>query len=255
MFATGIENSYPNIILPDGRVKRVEEMEKAGHYKYWKEDFNLVKEMGLEFLRYGPPFYSTFEGPGKYNWAFADETFNALREMNIIPIVDLCHFGCPDWMGNFQNPDFPAYFAEYALAFARRFPYLQFYTPINEIFITAMFSAQYGWWNECLANDRAYVTALKHLCKANVLAMSAILGVQPDAIFIQSESSEYFHAEDPQLYQAGTLPQPETLPVAGLYLWVSDFGRYVFLFTGQRHDPGGSGLVPGKPGQGPLYHG
>ena len=197
MFATGIENSYPNITLPDGTIKRVDELEKAGHYKLWQEDFNLVKEMGIEFLRYGPPLYSVYEGPGKYNWDFCDTTFNAMREMGIIPIVDLCHFGMPDWLGNFQNPDFPAYFAEYALAFARRYPYLQFYTPINEIFITAMFSAKYGWWNECLASDRAYVTALKHLCKANVLAMAAILNVQPEAIFIQSESSEYFHAEDP----------------------------------------------------------
>jgi hypothetical protein len=33
--------------------------------------------------------------------------------------------------------------------------------------------------------------------KANVLAMAAILEVRADAIFIQSESSEYFHAENP----------------------------------------------------------
>jgi hypothetical protein len=33
--------------------------------------------------------------------------------------------------------------------------------------------------------------------KANVLAMSAILDVRPDAIFVQSESSEYFHADEP----------------------------------------------------------
>jgi beta-glucosidase/6-phospho-beta-glucosidase/beta-galactosidase len=41
------------------------------------------------------------------------------------------------------------------------------------------------------------VTALKNIVKANVMAMNAILQVRPDAIFIQSESSEYFHAEDP----------------------------------------------------------
>src|SRR4029078_4847438 len=104
----------------------------------------------------------------------------------------------PDWMGNFQNPDFPQYFAEDARAFAKRFPELQLYRPINEIFITAMFSAQYGWWNERLQSDKAFVTALKHLCKANVMAMKAILSVQPEATFIQSESSEYFHAIEPQ---------------------------------------------------------
>jgi beta-glucosidase/6-phospho-beta-glucosidase/beta-galactosidase len=119
-----------------------------------------------------------------------------------LPIADLCHFGVPDWIGDFQNPDFPRYFAEYAGEFARRFPWVQYYTPVNEIFVTAMFSAQYGWWNEQLATDEAFVTALKHLCMANLLAMKAILEVRPDAVFVQSESSEYFHAGDPQSIDA-----------------------------------------------------
>jgi beta-glucosidase/6-phospho-beta-glucosidase/beta-galactosidase len=197
MFATGIENSYPTIQLPDGSTKRIDEMEKGFHYKNWKKDFELVKEMGIEFLRYGPPYYKTHLGPGKYDWSFADETFNYLKELHITPIVDLCHFGVPDWIGNFQNPEFPNYFAEYSKAFAERFPDLQLYTPVNEIFIAAMFSAQYGWWNERLRSDKSFVTALKHLCKANVMSMHAILQIQPDATFIQSESSEYFHAMDP----------------------------------------------------------
>ena len=198
MFATGIENSYPTILLPDGKTKRVDEMEKTDHYERWEEDFRLVKQLGIEFLRYGPPYYKTHAGPGQYDWSFADETFHKLKELHITPIVDLCHFGVPDWLENFQNPDFPDYFAEYAKAFAQRFPDLQLYTPINEIFITAMFSAQYGWWNERLQSDKAFVTALKYLCKANVKAMNNILQIQPDATFIQSESSEYFHAMDPQ---------------------------------------------------------
>jgi beta-glucosidase/6-phospho-beta-glucosidase/beta-galactosidase len=197
MFATGIENSYPTILLPDGITFRVDEMEKTNHYKCWERDFELVKQSGIEFLRYGPPYYKTHMQPGKYDWSFAEETFNKLKELHITPIVDLCHFGVPDWLGNFQNPDFPGYFAEYAGAFARHFPDLLLYTPINEIFITAMFSAQYGWWNERLQSDKAFVTALKHLCKANVMAMREILRVTPDATFIQSESSEYFHAMDP----------------------------------------------------------
>src|SRR3982750_2929170 len=135
MFATGIENSYPVIQLPDGSSKRVDEMEKCCHYKNWKQDFDLTKDLGICFLRYGPPYYKTHLSPGKYDWSFADETFARLKELEITPIVDLCHFGVPDWLGNFQNPDFPLHFAEYAGAFARRFPSLQLYTPINEIFI------------------------------------------------------------------------------------------------------------------------
>ena len=201
IFATGIENSYPNIKLPDGSIKRVDEMEKCGHYKNWQLDFELVTEMGISFLRYGPPYYKTHIAPGKYDWIFTDDTFHRLRELHITPIVDLCHFGLPDWLGDFQNPDFPEYFAEYAREFALRFPYLRYYTPVNEIFITAMFSGQYGWWNECLHDDRSFVTALKNLCKANVLAMHEILKIQPNAVFIQSESSEYFHPVRPEVQQ------------------------------------------------------
>jgi beta-glucosidase/6-phospho-beta-glucosidase/beta-galactosidase len=197
MFTTGIENSYPTIPLPDGSTKRVDEMEKTFHYDKWETDFLLMNELGMEFLRYGPPYYKTHLAPGSYDWDFTDVTFRRLHELNITPIVDLCHFGVPDWMGNFQNPDFPHHFAEYAEAFAKRFPYLHLYTPINEIFIAAMFSAQYGWWNECLRTDRAFVTALKHLSMANIMAMHAILKIQPQATFIQSESSEYFHPVSP----------------------------------------------------------
>jgi beta-glucosidase/6-phospho-beta-glucosidase/beta-galactosidase len=197
MFATGIENSYPMITLPDGTRKRVDEMEKCGHYKLWKQDFDLVNEIGIDILRYGPAYYRVHEAPGKYDWSFPDDTFAYLKEKEITPIVDLCHFGVPDWLGDFQNPDFPEYFAEYARAFARRYSYIRFYTPVNEIFIAAAFSAQYGWWNECKSDDRSFVTALKNLCKANVLAMQAILEIQPTAVFIKSETSEYFHPETP----------------------------------------------------------
>jgi beta-glucosidase/6-phospho-beta-glucosidase/beta-galactosidase len=202
LFATGIENSNPTI--QNGKL-RLDELEKCGHYKFWQKDFDLVQELGIEFLRYGPPIHTTWTGPGKYDWSFADATFNDLLRRNIMPIVDLCHFGVPDWLGNFQNPDFPELFAQYAGAFARRFPWVQLYTPVNEMYICAEFSALYGWWNEQLASDQAFVTALKYIVKANVLAMHAILAVRPDALFIQSESSEYFHAENPDAIKPAEL--------------------------------------------------
>lgn len=195
MFATGVENSCPT--LSNGRV-RVDEMAACGHYERWKEDFDCAEELGVWFLRYGPPIHRTWLGPGSYDWSFADVTFQELLRRDLIPITDLCHFGVPDWIGNFQNPEFPTLFAQYAAAFAKRFPWVQFYTPVNEIFVGALFSGKYGWWNEQERSERAFVTALKHMARANVLAMQTILKVRPDAIFIQSESSEYFHADNPR---------------------------------------------------------
>ncbi len=195
MFATGIENSIPRI--KNGR-QRVDQMESCGHYRLWRTDFDLLEEIGIEFLRYGPPLHTTFLAPGKYDWEFADVTFAELKRRDIVPIVDLCHFGVPDWIGDFQNPDFAIHFEAYARAFAERFPWVQLYTPVNEMFICALFSAKYGWWNEEGTSDRTFVRALTNIVKANVCAMRAILEVRPDAIFIQSESSEYFHAENPK---------------------------------------------------------
>src|SRR5947209_249936 len=206
MFATGIENSYPTI--NHGKT-RIDEMAVCGHYERWREDFDCVAEIGINYLRYGPPIHKTYLGPNKFDWEFADLTFAELRRRDITPIVDLCHFGVPDWLGNFQNPDFPELFSGYADAFARRFPWVQLYTPINEMYICARFSAWLGWWNEQLRSERGFVTALKHIVKANVLAMHAILSVRPDAIFIQSESSEYFHAENPAAIKPAEIKNAE----------------------------------------------
>jgi beta-glucosidase len=197
IFCTGIENSYPVITTGDGRRMRRDGMKLSGHYRRWREDFGLVRDLGITFLRYGPPYYQCHAGPMRYDWSFPDKTYARLREMQIHPVTDLCHFGVPDWVGGFQNPEWPLLFADYCRAFAQRFPWVRFYTPVNEIFVCARFSAELGWWNEQLCSDRAFVTALKHMCRANLLAEEAILEVQPDALFIQSESSEYFHAGSP----------------------------------------------------------
>ena len=206
LFATGIENSVPTI--DSGRLRR-DEMAECGHYTHWRTDFDCVEELGLRFLRYGPPIHLTFPAADKFDWSFPDQVFADLRQRDIVPIVDLCHFGVPDWLGNFQNPDFPDQFARYARAFATRYDWVQLFTPVNEMYICATFSARLGWWNEQLADDGSFVTALKHIVKANVLAMQAILDVRPDAIFIQSESSEYFHAENPGAIKAAEIMNSE----------------------------------------------
>jgi beta-glucosidase len=227
IFATGIENSYPTIA---GGSKRVDQMESCRHYERWREDFALVGDLGVRHLRYGPPLHRAWRGDGRFDWAFADETFGHLRRLGIVPIADLCHFGVPDWVGNFQNPDFPALFATYAGAFARRFPWVQLYTPVNEIGLCATFSARHGWWNEQRRSDRAFVTALKHLVLANMLAMHAILEVRPDALFIQSESSEYFHAESPAaIGPAEARNSQRFLPLDLSYGLRVDSGMYEFL--------------------------
>ena len=221
MFATGIECSYPTVDTPHG-TRRVDELEKCHHYKYWREDLHLTRELGIRFLRYGPPYYRIHVGPGQYDWAWTDLVMPEMQRLQLVPIIDLCHFGVPDWLGNFQNPDFPGLFAQYADAFAKRYPWVRFYTPVNEMYVAAQFSAFYGWWNEQLRSHRAFVTALKHLVRANVEAMIAILNARADALFIQSESSEYIHPCHPDL-----LDEAEMLNERRFLSLDLNYGRHV----------------------------
>jgi beta-glucosidase len=187
-FATGIENSYPT--LSTGR--RIDQMDKCGHYARWEEDFGLLSTIGVNALRFGPAYYLTHPAPDRFDWSSADAPMHRLRELGVTVIADLCHFGVPDWLGGFQDVAFPIHFASYAREFAQRYPWVRHFTPVNEIFICASFSALRGWWNECLASDRTFVTAMRNLCMANELAVEAILSVRPDAIIVQGESAEHF---------------------------------------------------------------
>ena len=56
VFATGIECSYPTVTDVRGHRVRVDQLEKTFHYRYWQQDLALVRELGLRWLRYGPPY-------------------------------------------------------------------------------------------------------------------------------------------------------------------------------------------------------
>ena len=190
MFATGIECSYPTI--DNGKTRR-DLLQECGHYTHWKQDLRLVKDLGLNVLRYGLPYYAIQKSPTKYDWTFADKVMNEIKRLGITPILDLMHFGVPDWLENFQNPELPVHFANYAEKVAKRYPWVRFYTPVNEIYVTAKMSAKEGIWNEQLKSDKAFVTALKNIVAASIMANQAIAKHRPDCVIIQSESAEYIH--------------------------------------------------------------
>ena len=174
LFATGIECSSPTVAGRDGRQVRRDQLAECRHYECWREDLALVRDLGLRVLRYGLPYYRVHVGPERYDWGFADQVMAEIRRLGITPILDLLHFGVPDWLGDFQNPELPLHFARYADAVAARYPWVRFYTPVNEVYVAARASARDGIWNERLRSDRAFVTAITHLAAAGKLAAAAI---------------------------------------------------------------------------------
>ena len=201
LFATGIECSYPTI-QQDGKTIRRDLLEECGHTKHWRRDLELVRELGLRVLRYGLPYYAIQTGPDTYDWSFADQVMNEMKRLEITPILDLMHFGVPDFIGDYQNPELPLHFANFCEQVAQRYPWVRYYTPVNEIYVTARFSGKDGVWNESLKTDKGFVTALKHCVAASILGNHAIARHRPDCIIVQSESAEYLH-------EARAVPTPE----------------------------------------------
>ncbi len=130
LFATGIECSYPTL---EGGRWRVDQMEMAGHYANWRTDLELTRQPGPRYLRYGPPLHLLYRAEKRYDWAWLDEVMAEMQRLGLVPIVDLCHFGVPDWLENIQNPRVPVALAAYAGAFVERYPWVRFYTPVNEL--------------------------------------------------------------------------------------------------------------------------
>jgi beta-glucosidase/6-phospho-beta-glucosidase/beta-galactosidase len=200
MFATGVECSYPTV---ENGCWRRDEMESTDHYQLWQKDLELAREIGVTHIRYGPPLHLIFLGPGRYDWDYIDPQMEDLRELGPEPIIDLCHFGLPLWLGNFQNADIAPALEEYAGAFAERFPWVRFYTPVNEMYVCARISALDGVWNEQLRDEGAYVKAAWNLANAHMRMSAAILKRREDAIFINCESSEFYQpcCPDPHVQQ------------------------------------------------------
>lgn len=257
MFATGIECSYPTI--ENGKLRR-DLLEECGHYERFEEDLNLIKELGLQVVRYGLPYYKINFAPGKYDWEFADLAMRKIQELELTPVLDLMHFGVPDWIGNYQNPELPVHFADYAAQVAERYPWVRFYTPVNEIYVTARISAKEGVWNEQLKSDRAFVTAIKHAVAASILATHEIAKRRNDCIIIQAESAEYLHeahavvSEETRLFNKRRLIALDLLyahpPDADIYRYLLDNG-----LTREEYDWFMAGEPPGFQIMGNDYYG
>ena len=217
LFATGIECSYPTI--EQGRWRR-DQMSGTGFYRHWQEDFELCRQLGITHLRYGPPLHLIFRRPGSFDWSWIDDQMAELERYGPEPIVDLCHFGLPDWLQSFQNGELVPALAEYAGAFADRFPWVRFYTPVNEMYVCARMSALQGAWNEQRSDDAAYVRAALNLAAANLAITEAILKRREQALLINSESSEFTQAccPEPEIQRIATLENERRfLPLDLLY--------------------------------------
>lgn len=204
IFLTGIENADPFV---EG-TRRNQLQEAHDFYVNYEKRLERIKELGINWLRFGPPYSTAHLSKDQYDFSFTDKVIKKCEELEIELVADLLHFGLPDWLHHqdpdapyFQNLYFPVEFARYAATFAASYPQIKYYTPVNEPFVTAFISAKLGMWNEQLygrdwQDDRYFVRAAANISKAAVMARKAIEQVWVDQkregepVFVQNESFE-----------------------------------------------------------------
>jgi len=120
----------------------------------------------------------------------------ALRTAGIEPIVTLLHHGSGPNYTDLLDPAFPLWFAEYAEATAREFPWVRRWTPINEPLTTARFATLYGVWFPNMRDDRGFGRAMVNQTLAQQAAMRRIRRVIPDAEFVLTEDLQRYSAGD-----------------------------------------------------------
>jgi len=190
LWATGIENTFVPQTRPGHRA--LDEYQLMGHYEHWREDLELLRELGVRAVRWGIPWYRVEPLQGEFDWRWTDEVLPFLvSELDVTPIVDLMHYGCPFWLRReFASDEYPDAVAAFAAAFAARYRGLvRWYTPLNEPIVTAIFCGKRGVWPPYLRGDTGYVRILLQVVRGILGTCAALRAADPGAMLVHVEAS------------------------------------------------------------------
>jgi dTDP-4-dehydrorhamnose reductase len=179
----------------------VDQSVKNGHYERL-EHLPLFAELGVKKIRY-PCLWEKVapDDLDHFDWTFLDERLGEIKRLGITPIAGFLHHGSGPRYTSLIDADFPEKLARYARAFAERYPWIEDYTPVNEINTTARFSCLYGHWFPHEKSDSAFLRALYHQAKGTILAMKAIREINPKARLIQTDDLGRAQSTEPLKYQ------------------------------------------------------
>jgi dTDP-4-dehydrorhamnose reductase len=151
-------------------------------------DLERFADLGLRTLRF--PILWEELAPDSLEsiaWSAVDAQLQKLRELGIKPIAGLVHHGSGPRYTSLLDPQFPEKLALFAGEVARRYPWIDAFTPVNEPLTTARFSGLYGHWYPHGRDGSTFARTLLNQCRGVVESMRAIREVTPPAALVQTE--------------------------------------------------------------------
>jgi len=131
------------------------------------DDLDAMIGLGVKAVRY-PILWETVapETPTELDFSWHDKRLEHLRQRGIKVIAALVHHGSGPRYTSLLDPKFPDLLADYAAKVARRYPWIDYWNPVNEPMTTARFSCLYGHWHPHLTDIDATFRALVNQCLA-----------------------------------------------------------------------------------------
>src|SRR5690606_30383094 len=148
-----------------------DQLDANGH-RQRPEDLDLFASLGIRRLRQAV-LWERHAG-AHADWRDTDMAMQRLRQLDITPIVGLIHHGSGPPETSLVDEEFAPGLAAHAARVAARYPWVEWYTPVNEPLTTARFSGLYGLWHPHGRDDASFSRALITQCRATVHAMRAI---------------------------------------------------------------------------------
>ncbi len=184
--------------------KRLDQLADTKHDLYCREDYRLLKEIGITTVREGLSWQQIDRGNGEYDFRRYANMLEIARDEHIQQIWDLNHFDFPDFVDPF-SAKFVQTFAEYAKQVA---VFLSQYTqkseqqdktfylvPWNEISFFSWMAGDQGIWAP-YEIGKGYELK-KQLVRATIAAMDGIWQVTDKVRFIQVDPFMYRPAKPP----------------------------------------------------------
>jgi len=184
-FIGGFESTYqPHL--------DVDVAETTGHIARWRADVDLLRSCGVNRLRYPIRWHRIEVEPRRFDWAATDEVLGYLRDTGMRPIVDLLHHtSYPRWLKRgFADRRFGDAYLRYVEAFARRYPWTEEYTLMNEPFTTFLLGGEIGVWPPHLKGLKGLLTLAANVFPAVAKASRRYLDLLPGARHVYVDTCE-----------------------------------------------------------------
>ena len=177
-----------------------DQVERSGH-ALRVDDIDRIAMLGVGRLRY-PLLWERVAPSGVPRWECVDAHMERMHALGLSPIAGLVHHGSGPAHTSLLDDHFAEELAAFAGQAARRYPWIDAWTPINEPMVTARFSGLYGHWYPHHRDDASFCRMVVNECRATILAMEAIRRVRPDAKYVHTDDSGTTYSTPPLEYQA-----------------------------------------------------